>query len=549
MSRGWAPILQGNFRSRPTHRLHTGKLLICIRLGGRLPGAIHATGNRPCKTRPSAGRRVLLLCLLLLPATLQAQVREGDDALGPTVRRGLTLAWDGKLDSALAYLARARASDPRDPEIRVIEARVMAWNKQYSAALLRYDSLLAENPSSHDALVGRAQTLAWSGQRSQALREYGRLLDRDSTDREALLGSAQVHAWQGTLGLAERQNGSVLARKSNDVDARVGLGYVYLWQGRAGAAGRQARYVLAIDSTHKGARELRRLARQANHSAVESSASWGNDSDENTGFWQSLDGSAGVRDGLTLFGSVNALEASDPVREATRVGGEAGLTMTSGALQISGAAGARRLTPEVSPGRTAETYRAALRVRPSAHWGTSLGYARLPFDEIASLFERRLDMELLEGGIDVRPLSTLRIAAGGGGLWLSDGNRRTSVSLGLTQTIRRRFFVGVFGRALGYERRGIGYFSPDRFSVLEGNAGYNLESRTWAGSLSGGLGAQQVGKGGAAQTEWHLEGRLGPRWGDANRIELFGLITNSAVSSTTGAFRYRSAGISLKLGL
>jgi len=107
----------------------------------------------------------------------------------------------------------------------------------------------------------------------------------------------------------------------------------------------------------------------------------------------------------------------------------------------------------------------------------------------------------------------------------------------------------VFGRRLEYERPGIGYFSPDRFSVLEGNAGYSLESRGFTGALSGGLGAQQVGKGGAAQTEWHLEGHLGPRWGDGNRVEIFGLVTNSAVSSTTGAFRYRSAGISLKLGL
>jgi hypothetical protein len=58
-----------------------------------------------------------------------------------------------------------------------------------------------------------------------------------------------------------------------------------------------------------------------------------------------------------------------------------------------------------------------------------------------------------------------------------------------------------------------------------------------------------VGKAGTAQTEWHLEGRLGQRWGTGNRIEAFGLVTNSAVSSTTGAFKYGSAGILLRLGL
>ena len=36
---------------------------------------------------------------------------------------------------------------------------------------------------------------------------------------------------------------------------------------------------------------------------------------------------------------------------------------------------------------------------------------------------------------------------------------------------------------------------------------------------------------------------------DEQLDEVFGLLTNSAVSSTTGAFRYRSAGILLRLGL
>jgi hypothetical protein len=102
---------------------------------------------------------------------------------------------------------------------------------------------------------------------------------------------------------------------------------------------------------------------------------------------------------------------------------------------------------------------------------------------------------------------------------------------------------------LSFERKGVGYFSPDRFSVLEATAGYSLETGFWSGNLGGGLGAQQVGKRGAAQSEWHVEGRLGRRWGVGNRVELFGLVTNSAVSSTNGAFRYRSAGLSLRLGI
>jgi hypothetical protein len=179
----------------------------------------------------------------------------------------------------------------------------------------------------------------------------------------------------------------------------------------------------------------------------------------------------------------------------------------------------------------------------------SIGYSRAPFDEIASLIERGLNLESLEGGVDVRPVSGLSIYGGGGALWLNDGNHRTSGSAGITQRIRRSFSLGVFGRTLSYQRRGVGYFSPDRFSVLEGIAGYSLENRSVIASVGGGVGGQQVGKGGDSQTEWHVEGRVGRKWGTGNRIEVFGLVTNSAVSSTTGAFRYRSAGINVRLGL
>jgi tetratricopeptide (TPR) repeat protein len=459
------------------------------------------------------------------------------------------LSWEGKLDSALAFLARARASEPADPEIRLIQARVMAWDKQYEAALLRYDSVLALRPGLREAMLGRARTLAWSGRLDAARAVYREMMARDPTDREARLGNAQVSAWRGELAIAEQEYRALLRRDPRDVEARVGLGYVYFWQGRRGAAERQARYALGIDSTDKAARELGRQARESGRSTVETSANWSNDSDDNTSFWQTAAASASLGGGVGVFGSVNALETSDPVLVATRIGGEAGLSFTRGALQLSGAAGARRLYPELAPERTAATYRGRLGYRAGPRLGIGLGYSRVPFDEIASLIERDLDMESLEGGFDLSAAAGLTIYGAGGALWLSDGNRRTSIAGGVTRIINRRFSLGLFGRTLSYQRRGTGYFSPDRFSVFEATAGYTHEGNRWIGSLSGGLGVQQVGRRGAAQGEWHLEGRLGPRWGSGNRIELFGLITNSAVSSTTGAFRYRSAGLTVRLGL
>ncbi len=465
------------------------------------------------------------------------------------LRMGMLLSWQGKLDSSLVFLARARAADPSNLEIRLTQARVLAWNKEYAAALARYDSLLIEYPTLREAVLGRARTLGWSGHLDASRSIYRQIIARDSTDHEALVGVAQVSAWSGKLGLAAEEYRKVLNRNPRHVEALVGLGYVYLWQGRTASAREQARFALTIDSTHTAGRELRHAVREATRPTVESSANWSNDSDDNTRFGQTLSATASLVEGVGVTGTVNALETSDPLREATRVGAEAGISVRSGALQISGGVGARRLYPEIAAARTSATYHAGASFRPIPQLGLSVGYSRSPFDEIAGLIERGLDIELLEGGADVRPTSRLTVYGGAGTLWISDGNHRTSFVGGANQKLGRQFFIGLLGRTLSYEQRGTGYFSPDRFSVLEGVAGFTHETRSWLAYLSGGLGAQKVGARGATQTEWHVEGRVGPRWGIGNRIELFGLITNSAVSSTTGAFRYRAAGLSMRLGL
>lgn len=527
----------------------------------------------PCKTRPHPRRRGLLAALLIFGITpLCAQQREADEAwnLGhyeaarvgyeqvlrqnasaarANLRIGLMLSWQGKLDSALTFIARARTADPADIDMRLAQARVRAWDKQYDAAIALYDSVLVERPDLREAELGKALTHSWAGRLNEAEAVYRAMIARNSSDREALLGQAQVTAWRGDLSTAGQLYRAVLRRDPRDADALAGLGYVYYWQGREAAARKQAAAALAVDSTHKAGQALRRTIQQASRPAVEASANWGNDSDHNTSFWQTLSASASPGPGVGVFGSVSALETSDPILDATRVGGEAGVSLTLGRFQLTGAAGARRLVPDVAAPRTAATYRGRLGYRPAPGFGLGLGYSRVPFDEIASLMERDLDLELLEGGFDARPFAGFSIFAAGSELWLTDGNTRTGLVAGLTQKLHRRFSVGLFGRTLSYEERGVGYFSPDRFSVLEATGVYSIETTSWTGSMGGGLGAQQVGERGAAQSEWHVEGRLGRRWGGGNRVELFGLVTNSAVSSTTGAFRYRSAGLTVKLGL
>ena len=527
-----------------------------------------------CTTRPKGRRRRLLTPVLMLLGALplsaqedaadqawttgryeaaragyERTLRQNPNSTRANLRLGILLSWDGKLDSALVLIARARATDRHDAEMGLVHARVRAWDRQYSAALALYDSLLSRRPGLREAQLGRAQTLAWAGRLQSADSVYGALIQTNSADREARLGRAQVTAWRGDLRAAEGAYRAILAQNPADADAATGLAYVYHWQGKLSKARRQLGVALAADSLNRTARELERTIAEIVRPALEATAAWSNDSDRNTSFWQTLGSSAILEGGLSGFGSVNALEARDPLREGVRFGGEAGLVLALGDVNLTAAAGARRIIPEIAPSRTSATYRGRVTYRPVPVLGLNAAYSRSPFDEIAALMEQALDMELLDGGFDLRPFRGFSVYGSANRLWLNDGNRRTGIVAGLSQSFRRRLSLGLFGRTLTFDRRGVGYFSPDRFSVLEATATYTADSRTWGGSFGGGLGAQQVGERGEAQAEWHLEGRLGRRWGVGNRIELFGLLTNSAVSSTTGAFRYRSAGLNLRLGL
>ncbi len=476
-------------------------------------------------------------------------LQQNPNSARASLRLGILASWDGKLDSALVLIARARAANPTDVEAALTHARVRAWDKQYQAALATYDTVLSRQPGLREAEMGRAQTLSWAGKLDEADSIYQRLIRKNSSDRDARLGHAQVSAWGGKLDAADRAYRAILAQHPRDIEATAGLAYVQYWRGNVAESRRLVTAALAADSTHRSARELRRTIEEATRPAAEFTAAWSNDSDRNTSFWQTLGATIPTGDHLSVTASVNALETSDPVREGTRFGAEGGLSLTLGQVALSGAGGARRIIPELAPSRTSATYRGRFGLRPAPVIGFHVGYSRLPFDEIAALMERALDMEVLDAGFDARPFRGFSVYGSASQLWMSDGNSRSGAVAGVSQKIGRRLSLGAFGRRLSYERRGIGYFSPDRFSVLEGTAAYAVETRTWGGSVGGGLGAQQVGEGAATQTEWHVEGRVGRRWGVGNRVELFGLITNSAVSSTTGAFRYRSAGVTVRLGL
>ncbi len=438
------------------------------------------------------------------------------DSLDPRAnqRLGLMLAWDGHRDSAFVHLRRARQKDPGDLETRLTEARVLAWDGKIAAAIARYDSLLDEHPGHADAMVGRAQALAW----------------------------------RGDLRAAERQYLAVLDAEPRNSDAMVGLGYLDHWRKRERAARERAEQALAQDSTNAGARALRAAVHVATRPRLESSFTWSNDSDRNTAWGQVATASGPLVGRLRGTAAARAMELSDPVRNATSLGGEAGLVWAGERTEVAVGAGARRLS--VGPAaRTGASYRARASHRLARSLTLAGGYSRQPFDETAGLIERGLDLEVLDGGAQLVVLSGLTLQAGVEAAWVSDGNHRTSFTAALSQQVGRHVTLGLAGRSVGYDQAGIGYFSPDRFGVMEATAGYRLDSGSWTVAALGALGAQRVRRDASAQSQWHANLRLGRRWGAGNRVELFGLVTNSALSSTTGAFRSRALGLALGLGL
>src|SRR2546426_7294589 len=117
--------------------------------------------------------------------------------------------------------------------------------------------------------------------------------------------------------------------------------------------------------------------------------------------------------------------------------------------------------------------------------------------------------------------------------------------------------IGPFARVMGYRepRPGL-YFTPVRFSVIEGRAVYQWQRNGWGLRTDGGVGSQQVQAFGTLaaphQTEWRVGVSLSRGWGANNEIALIASITNSAAAATaggvTGRFRYPNTGVRVRQG-
>jgi len=431
-------------------------------------------------------------------------------------------SWDGKLTRALARLARLRRLEPTDGDFMVDEARVLAWAGRTRASELLYDSVLVHAPGRTDALAGRARAVAWSGELQRAERLWREALALHPDDPELLIGLAQTLSWRGQNVLAE----------------------AYATRARELAPG--DRTVL----------ELQRTLRAALRPQVATSGDGAGDSDGND--FIAWDGSYTRSLGSAVRGTLHSgwRRATDASQVGLSYGANASAVAAvgSGAVLRAGA-GLRRLAPDSGSGTLPLTAELGLGIHPVRFAAVGIGYSRAPFDETALLIRRGFVIDGLDASADLVPSPHWSISLGGGGGWISDGNRRYSAVAAVLARVLPGLELGPFARLLSYRSSPQdGYFAPDRFTVLEGRAVFDWRRARWGVRADGGAGTEQVFRGAAQQVEWHLGLALTRGWGADNEIALVGGITNSAASTApsavpTEAYRYRSLALKFRQGL
>jgi len=491
----------------------------------------------------------LALCVALLPRPLAAQLPAADQAFQrgdysaarsgyervlatdssnerALYRLAILDSWDGKLIRSLARFARLRRIDARDPDIMVSHAQVLAWAGRTAASEALYDSVLVRFTDRADALAGRARAIAWSGDLDRAEDLWRKALERHPDDPELLVGLAQTLYWKGQPDLAE----------------------VYATRARA---------VAPEDRT---VRDLARAVRAALRPEIATNVDGASDSDNNDFVAQEATVTTSL--GSDLRGRLRAgwRHATDQAGDGSSywAGGNIVAALGHGAVLRAGL-GARRIQPDIVAARTPFTAELGLGLHPARYAAVSVGYSRTPFDETAGLMRQGLTVDAVDFSFDVSPGRGWSLSGGGGGAWFSDNNRRYSAVGALLGRVVTGLQIGPFARVMGYrEPRPGRYFTPVRFSVIEGRAVYQWQRNRWGVRADGGLGSQLVQAFGVPpaphQTEWHVGLSLSRDWGVNNELALVGSITNSGAATnaarvTSEGFRYRTLGLRFRQGL
>ena len=424
-----------------------------------------------------------------------------------------------------------------------------AWGQgRFADARAAYEAALAADSMSVRANYKLAVLAARENRLPVARALIRRARAAEPADPELARTEARIAAWSGRYHEADSLYARVIAIEPGNSEARLELARLRVWEGRREEAQAELDRALELDPGNADGLRLQREVRAAGRPQVDVGVVLASDSDHNVSWSRTVTTTMSFAPGVRGFVNGGSLSATDPALAASRTLGEAGLDLARGGLELVAAAGARWLAPQGLSQRSVPCYRASVTWRGAPSVVIGSGFAHYPLDETAVLIGRSIDLDEFQANLEANLSHLTSVSAGGGFTSLSDGNHRTTGVASLMRTFGAHVSAGMLSRVVAYAGRGSGYFSPDRFSMAEGRASVGWAAKPWSGRMGGGLGVQQVGLGARTQSEWHGEARLGLGWAMSNRVELSAGASNSANTSTTGAYRYLSSALTLRIG-
>ncbi|MEY4609552.1 MAG: YaiO family outer rane beta-barrel protein [Gemmatimonadota bacterium] len=468
-------------------------------------------------------------------------------------RLAQSLAWAGKLDSALVYIRIARRTDPQDPDLREAEATFLSWGRQWRAALVRFDSLIAATPDAEAERyrIGRARTLAFRGSLSAAVSAYKRILSESPSNRDAAFGLAQVRAWSGRLEEAAWRLGTLDSLQPGETRVLVLLAQVQTWQGRVTEAERSAARIVETDSAAADVRALRQTLSGQRAGTIQATSWASRDTERNANRWSTFTGRALAFGDWRLSASAGWLVAADPFRTGFREQVEATAAHPIPNGTVSGGIGVRSITPArlrsddpKPPNRQRVTGQLGVAQRLGAGVTARAGASLSVFDEIASLTPQQLDLSEREVSLEWTGSGNTSVLGGASLLEIRDGNRRWRWNARASKRVVPSLVLGMGAATFGFESRGLRYFSPDRFSTAELTADWSVDRGPWLAAAGVGAGQQQISTG-TPQALWRGDLRLLRRQG-RNEVELAVIHSNSAAASLVGAYAYTAGGLTFR---
>jgi tetratricopeptide (TPR) repeat protein len=359
--------------------------------------------------------------------------------------RADVLAWAGRHDDGIAAYDDYLAAVPADIDARRQQARVAGWAGRFADARRYYDALRATRPD--DAAIAaeaQAKIAFFEGRWRRAVDAYQRWLDVEPGNSEARFELAEALRAAGDVERAD----AMLLSLAPDGGHRLAVA------ARDREAWRRAPSMVMVAevSSANGYGGQRLLSLR--QTGAEMRAAFG-------------------APGRTTF-VADAASVWAASRDVTRAGYQLG---AGGSQRLSRAAAldARVSLWDVSgPGGPAVQASASAAWSPADRWTLQGGAGReLLLENIATIDRRLTATGAFVGAAFESPAASFSIRSG----WqrLSDGNRRTRLSVSATRAVSERWKhvrAIVWADLLDHARAADAYFAPARFLRVDGGLEY-----------------------------------------------------------------------------